>query len=377
MRLLNNDNQKSSVNYVMSLLLAALLIPLAVGLAGCSNETAAREEEAVRPVKVAVIEPGSRQRILRYSGVVKSRIESAIGFRVAGKVVERVANAGDRFAVGDVIARLDDTDLKLAEDSARASVTSARTRRDVASANLDRAKPLLAQGFLSKAAYDVRQNEFDAAAAALGTSQAQLNQATNAVGYATLVADKPGIVTAVFAEPGQVLSAGQPALTLAVAGETEIAIAVPEQDAGLLSVGQPAKVAIWSGPGVSIVGHIREIAGQADAASRTYAVRVAVSTPPDVVRLGMTATVTFGVSDEAATLIVPLTAMTESGGTQAVFVVDRASKLVRKTPVTVRGVAEQGVRIGSGLEAGDMVVSAGVQFLRDGMRVRLMGNPNS
>jgi RND family efflux transporter MFP subunit len=235
----------------------------------------------------------------------------------------------------------------------------------------------LPQGFISKAVYDVRKNEVDAAVAALDTAEAQLRQAANAVGYAVLVADKPGIVTAVAAEPGQVLSTGQAVITLAVSGETEIMIAVPEQDAGHLSVGQQAKVSLWSGPRENIAGRIREIAGQADAASRTYAVRVAVSAPPQMMRLGMTATVKFSVSEGTTAIVVPLAAVTEIGGSRVVFVVDRASKVVHATPITVSGVAADGVRIVGGLEAGDIVVSAGVQFLRDGMRVRLAAAPNS
>jgi RND family efflux transporter MFP subunit len=349
-----------------------LLLPLLAILGGCQSE-ARVDDEAVRPVKIAVVEAAARGRTLTYSGVVRPRIESAVGFRVAGKIVERTVNVGDRVEVGQEIARLDDTDLKLGENSAKAAVASARTRRDVASDNFERAKPLLPQGFISKAVYDSRRNELDAATSALDTAEAQLRQATNAVSYATLMADKAGIVTAVMAEPGQVVSAGQPVMTLADAAETEIAIAVPEQDAGRLRVGQPAKITLWAGPRVSTEGRLREIAGQADAASRTYAVRIAVSAPPETMRLGMTATVALRVEDEAAAVVVPLAALTESNGSPVVFVVDPASKAVRLTPVVVGGIADDGVRIASGLQAGDTVVIAGVQFLREGQRVRLLG----
>jgi multidrug efflux system membrane fusion protein len=296
-----------------------------------------------------------------------------MGFRVAGKIVERAINVGDRVKVGQVIARLDDTDLKLAENSAKAAVASARTRRDVARDSLERAKPLLPQGFISQAAYDIRRNEFEAAASALDTAEAQLRQATNAVSYATLKADKAGIVTAVTGEPGQVVSAGQPVAVLADVGETEVAIAVPEQDAGRIVVGQHANITLWAGPRVSIVGSIREIAGQADATSRTYAIRVATTDPPQSMRLGMTASVTIRLDEEGAKMVVPLSALTEVDGGPVVFVVDRDRKTVRKAPVTVAATAEEGVSITSGLHAGDLVVTAGVQFLRDGMRVRLPG----
>jgi RND family efflux transporter MFP subunit len=297
---------------------------------------------------------------------VRPRIESPIGFRVAGKIVQRAVNVGDRVAVGQLIARLDDTDLKLAENSAGAAVASARTRRDV------RAKPLLPQGFISQAAYDIRRNELDAAASALETAEAQLRQASNAVGYATVIADKAGIVTAVTGEPGQVVSAGQPVITLADAGEIEVAVAVPEQDAGRIAVGQKALISLWAGPDVSSAGSIREIAGQADAASRTYAVRVTTNAPPQGMRLGMTATVAIRIEQEAA-MVVPLTALTEGDSTPVVFVVDAGTKTVRRTPVVVAATTDDGIKIASGLNAGDLVVTAGVQFLRDGMRVRLPG----
>jgi membrane fusion protein, multidrug efflux system len=272
-----------------------------------------------------------------------------------------------------VIARLDDTDLKLAENSAKAAVAAARSRRNVASDNLERGKALLPKAIISQAAYDTRHNEMDAAVAALDSAEAQLRQAVNAVEYATLKADKAGIVTGVMGEPGQVVSAGQTIITLAHAGETEIAVAVPEQDTGYLAIGQRAKITLWAGPRVSLEGRIREIAGQADPASRTYAVRVTVSGAPQIMRLGMTASVALRMDDEAAGVMVPLTALTESEGGPVVFVVDPANEAVRKTPVSMGGIAEDGVKIVDGLHAGDVVVTAGVQFLRDGMRVRLSG----
>jgi membrane fusion protein, multidrug efflux system len=350
----------------------AVLSMVAV-IAGCRSE-AKVDEEVVRPVKVVAVQTGVRGRTFTYSGVVRPRIESAIGFRVAGKIVQRAVNVGDRVEVGQLIARLDDTDLKLAENSAKAAVAAARSRREVANDNLERAKVLLPKAIISQAAYDTRKNELDAAASALESARAQLLQASNAVSYATLVADKTGIVTAVTGEPGQVVSAGQPVITLANAGETEIAIAVPEQDAVRVSLGQPALITLWAGTRASTEGSIREIAGQADAASRTYAVRVSAIAPPQGMRLGMTATVAIRIdSEEAAALVVPITALAEADGMPVVFVVDAGTQTVRKTPVVVAATTDDGVRIAGGLNAGDLVVTGGVQFLQDGMRVRLPG----
>ena len=348
-----------------------LLMPLLATLVGCTGE-AKVEQDIVRPVKVAVVGEAARGRTLTYSGVVRPRIESAIGFRVAGKIVQRLVNVGDRVEVDQVIARLDDSDLQLAENSAKAAVASARSRRDVARDNFERGKALLPQAIISQQIYDTRRNELDAAVSALDSAEAQLRLATNAVEYATLKADKAGIVTTVMGEPGQVVSAGQTVITLAHAGETEIAVAVPEQDSGHLTIGQQAKITLWAGPRVSIEGRIREIAGQADPGSRTYAIRIAVSEAPPIMRLGMTASVALRINDEAASVVVvPIAALTESDGSPVVFVVEPASKTVHKTPVTTAGMAEDGVRITSGLNPGDLVVVAGAQFLRDRMRVRL------
>jgi membrane fusion protein, multidrug efflux system len=365
----NPAQRATSLGHLTGLL---LFLGLAASLGGCKGEAAVNQEN-VRPVKVAIVEAASPRRTLAYSGVVRPRVESALGFRVPGKIVARSVNVGDRIEVEQTIARLDETDLKLAENAASAAVASARSRRDVASDNLERAKVLLPKAIISQAAYDTRRNELDAAAAALEAAEAQLRQAVNAVGYATLKAGKAGIVTAVIAEPGQVVNAGQAVATLAESGETEVAVAVPEQDAARIAVGQDARVTLWAGSGVNVAGRIREIAGQADPASRTYAVRIAIDTPPQAMRLGMTALVTLTIEDETAPMVVPLTALTEENGSQIAFVVDTARKVVRKTMVGVAGIAEGGARIGSGLQPGDVIVTAGVQFLQDGMRIRLPG----
>ena len=174
-----------------------LLVPLAAMIAGCTGE-AKVAQEIVRPVKVAVVGEAGSGRTLTYSGVVRPRIESAIGFRVGGKIVQRLVNVGDRVEVGEVIARLDENDLQLAENSAKAAVASARSRRDVARDNFERGKALLPQAVISQQVQDTRRNELDAAASALDSAEAQLRLATNSVEYATLKADKAGIVTSVM-----------------------------------------------------------------------------------------------------------------------------------------------------------------------------------
>jgi membrane fusion protein, multidrug efflux system len=348
-------------------LAAVLLLPLA--LACCGEAKVA--EVTVRPVKAMIVPAALPDRVLTYSGVIAPRIESALGFRVPGKIVERYVNAGDRVAAGQKIARLDEVDLKLAENSARSAVAGAKTRAAVARDALKRANYLLPNGFIAKAAADQRQLDMDSAQSALEAAEDQLSQAANATSYALLIADKDGIVTSVRAEPGQVVAAGQSIITEALANDVEVSVAVPEQEIVKLRPGGAASVAIWSAPGVKSEGKIREIASAADAASRTYGVRVTIVHPAAGRRLGMTTSVSFNLPQDVSAPVVPLAALTQQDGKTIAYVADRRSQTVARREVETDGVSEAGVRIKSGLRPGQIVVTGGVQFLQDGMKVRL------
>ncbi len=359
--------QKSS--FIKTKGAAISLLALALPLAGCGEEKPVAE--TIRPVKAMVVEAALPDRAVTYSGVIAPRIETALGFRVGGKIVERLVDVGQTVKDGQPVARLDETDLKLSENSAKAAVASAKTRLAVAKDALERAKALRPNGYISQAVVDQRQLEFDSAKAALDSAEDQYDQAKNATSYALLKADRDGIVTSVRAEPGQVVSVGQPVVTLAQAGDIEAEVALPEQEITQLKVGQKAQVSLWANPDVRSQGTIREIAGAADPASRTYAVRVAVENPAPAMRLGMTANVTLRLPAAPNAVTVPLTALSEQNGGKAVFVADAQTETVSARPVRVAGVSEAGAKIADGLMPGDVVVTGGVQFLRDGMRIRL------
>ncbi len=367
MRLKCDEYEKSSF-VTRKAGLAALLL-LSVGLASCGEEKAV--EVPVRPVKAMIVPPPAPERVLTYSGVISPRIESTLGFRVSGKIVQRYVNVGDRVTAGQKIARLDEQDLKLAENSARAAVAGAKSRFAVARDALERANSLFPNGFIAKAAVDQRKLEYDSAKSALDAAQDQLSQAVNATGYALLLAGEDGIVTSVRAEPGQVVSIGQPVITLALANDIEVSVAVPEQEIVKLKAGSPASIALWPAPDISSEGRVREIAGAADAASRTYGVRVTVAKPVPEMRIGMTASVSFRLHQNIPATVIPLAALTERGGKTVAFAVDTASEAVSQREVAVDGLSEDGVRIKAGLNPGEVVVTGGVQFLQDGMRVRL------
>ncbi len=367
----NTEEKRKSSTFFShsSRLRIALVLALAIPIAACREEPVA--EQTVRPVKAVVVQEQSGDVVRSFSGDLRARIESTLGFRVPGKIVERRVNIGDEVKAGQIIARLDDKDLVLSENSANAAVLSAKSRLAVANDALGRAEKLQPKGYTPEAVVDQRRLEADAAKAALEEAEAQARQAANSSGYAVLKADKAGIVTRVEAQAGQVVAAGTPVISLAEAGEIEVAFSVPEQDVTQISVGQDADLKFWADGDIKSQGKIREIARQADPGSRTYAVRIAVPNPPAASRLGMTVTATLSLRPGAPHMSLPLAALTRIDGHDAVYVADRASSLVKPRTVQIGGVEADGVKVLSGLKTGEVVVTGGVQFLSEGMQVRL------
>ncbi len=353
-------------------LVAAILVTAGVVLLlTTGQEEKSASESSVRPVKAIVVHEETGANTRTFSGIVRARVESTLGFRVPGKILERKADIGDSIKAGQIIARLDDKDLVLNLDSAKANVAAAKSRFTVAATALNRAQFLFARGHTPKAVVDQHQLEHDAAKSSLEAAEAQSRQAENATQYATLTAPKSGIVSAVYAEAGQVVAAGTPVISLAEAGETEIALSVPEQDVPHLTIGAAVDLSLWADDSLHIKGRIREIAGQADVASRTYAVRVSIIDPPAAMRLGMTANATLRLGNQTPHIAVPLTALTQIDGQDVVFVADRQSFEVMPRKVTSAGLTDDGVKIASGLQPGDIVITAGVQFLTPGKKVKL------
>lgn len=370
LRLMTEEKQKSSMFFHKSPFITfTALATISLGLAACQEEQ--RAENPIRPVKVTVAQQESGDILKSFSGVIRARTESTLGFRVPGKIVERAVDVGDRVEAGQVIARLDNKDLVLSENSADAAVLSAKTRLAVAKDALKRAEALRPQGYTPEAVVDQRRLEADAAQSALEAAEVQARQAKNSTSYAILTADRRGIVTAVHAEPGQVVSPGTPVVSFAESGEMDLALNVPEQDVVHLEIGEPVKLRLWASDAVQAAGKIREIAGQADPGSRTYAVRVALSDPPSSIRLGMTATAELPIGQHSPHIPIPLAALTQIDGKQAVFVADRTASTVSARFVETDGVKSENVKVVSGLKSGDVVITGGVQFLSDGIAVRL------
>jgi len=342
---------------------------LAFSVSACT-EAKTEPVAAVRPVKVVEIASADATRSLQYSGTVKARTEMNQGFRVAGKIVEREVNIGDRVKPGDVLARIDATDYALAVKTAEANLAATQKQVDTAELARNRAQELFGKKFASQAQLDVAQLGYQQAVAARDAATSSLQQAKNQVAYTELKADRKGIVTTIGADTGQVVGIGTPVVTVAVDGEKEIQIAVPETEISHFKPGQGVDVGFWTDDKLSLPGKVREVAGSADPQSRTFSVRVSLADDTRIL-LGMTATVEAKVAAKQNLASVPLEALAKKDGGTIVWVADRATSSVHARPVTVADFAPGGVRIAKGLQAGDLVVAAGTQFMSENLKVKL------
>lgn len=349
------------------------VVVAALGLAGCSQEKKAEAQEVIRPVKVVEIGEAETTRQLDYSGSVRARTEMNLGFRIAGKVTERLVDIGQHVNEGDVLARVDPSDYELSVKSAEASLDAAERQVETVDLARKRAEQLYAKSFAPKSQLDQAVLSYDQAVATRDAARSTLAQAQNQVHYTDLKAGKAGIVTAISADIGQVVGAGTPVMTVAVDGEKEVLIAVPEMDIAGFRPGKEVKASFWSDEALTLDGKVREVAGSADPQSRTFAVRVSLPNDPRVL-LGMTANVAATVGSKAQLVSIPLTAMAEKDGKHIVWTVDRASDTVHPRPIKVANFTADGVAVAEGLKQGDVVVAAGTQFMTDNLKVKPSGD---
>lgn len=359
-----------------------LLVAATVALAACSRPEA--PQEPIRSVKLLTVGEGGVKARTEYAGEVRARTESRLGFRVGGKLMQRPAEVGQRVKAGQLLAQLDAQDLALSSQAAQAQVSAAQTQRDLAAADLKRYQDLLSRGFVSGAEIERRQATLQSAEASLRQARAQGAVQGNQAAYARLLADGAGVVLAVEAEVGQVVGAGTPVVRLARDGARDVVIAVPEDRVGQIKAGAGAQVRLWAGAGgagaaptpTPLNAVVREVAASADAATRTYQVKLAL--PDDATApLGATAYVTLApsASQMAAGPVIklPTSALMRStegdrSGT-AVWVYDAAAGTVQPRPVVVAGADGNDMVIAAGLKPGDEVVAAGVHVLAPGQKV--------
>jgi multidrug efflux system membrane fusion protein len=344
----------------------------ALGLAGCSQEKA-ETKDIIRPVKVVEIGQAHNARQLTYSGSVRARTEMVLGFRISGKVTERLVDIGERVKSGDILARIDPADYELSVGSAAASLDAADRQVETLDLARRRAEQLFAKNVAPKSQLEQATLSYNQAIATRDSARSLLAQARNQVRYTDLKAEQNGIVTAVTADVGQVVGSGTPVVTVAVDGEKEVLIAVPEMDIAEFRPGKDVKAGFWSDDTLTLDGKVREVAGSADQQSRTFAVRVSLPNDPRVL-LGMTATIEAAASNKQQLVSIPLSALAQKDGQPIVWTVDRKVETVHAHPIKVAAFTADGVSVADGLEPGDIVVSAGTQFMTENLRVKLTGD---
>lgn len=342
-------------------------------LAACGEpeEPAAPE---VRPVRVITIEERAGGDTVSLTGTVQAEMEVNLAFRIDGRMIERLVGVGDQVEPGQIVARLDPQNEENALRSARADLAAARGQLVEAQNNYQRQSTLLADGWTTRVRYDEARQTLETAQSRADSAQAQLYIAQNLVGYTELLADSAGVATAVGAEPGEVVQAGRMIVQVARQDGRDAVFDVPAQVKALAPADPEIEVALTIDPAVTAIGRVREVAPRADPVTGTFEVKVGLTDPPAAMRLGSTVTGRMEVGG-AGGIEVPASALTQADRQAAVWVVDPASETVSLRNIEVLRHDPARVLVAQGLETGDIVVTAGVQTLRPGQQVRLLGEP--
>lgn len=357
--------------------LIAGLRATAIALAGATLVACGRGDPPPQPPRpVLVMRAGAAdsagaEGLVAFAGEIRAREETALSFRVGGKLVRRLVDVGDRVRAGDLLAEIDPGDLRLQVESLQAQWSAAEAQLARARADHARVASLAKDQLVSRSALDQQTAALRAAEGQARAARAQLDLSRNQAGYSQLRAPRDGAIATRQAEAGQVLAAGQPVFGLAADGSREVAFALPEADLRAFRVGQPVAIELWNASGERFPGRIREIAPSADPQARTYAARATLDGDASQrVDLGQSARVYIPSAEGGATMRLPLSALQrgEKGAT-VVWVVDPKARKARRAVVRVGPYAADGAAVLSGLSPGDWVVMAGGHLLHDGQVV--------
>jgi RND family efflux transporter MFP subunit len=348
-----------------------MIVALAALAAGCSRETETVLPD-IRPVRTITVEKQDLGDTVQLTGHMRPRDEASLGFRIGGRMIERLVNLGDRVQAGQTIAKLEPLDELNALRSAQAALNSAngivtRTRND-----FERQQTLLRQGHTTRVRFDQAQQELQTAESKVKDAQAQLQIAQDRVSFTELKADAAGVITAVAAEPGEVVQAGRTIVQVARDGGRDAVFDVPASVLRAAPGDTEVTVSLADDPKVQATGRVREVAPQADPVTRNFQVKVGLEDPPAAMRLGSTVTGNARLQS-APVIAVPASALTKYDNKPAVWVVDKSNQTVAIRNVEVKRHEPSSVVISNGLESGDIVVTAGVQALYPGRKVRLLG----
>jgi multidrug efflux system membrane fusion protein len=343
---------------ITGLLLSALL------LQACSN--GADSEPPPRPVKLLTVGDAAVAPVVELAGDVRARTESPLGFRVAGKIVSRRVDIGQRVRRGDELARIDARDYQLARGAAESQLASRQADVELARSELQRFLELKGQGYVSEQELQRQRTLLAAAEAALQQAQSGASLEGNRLEDTVLRADADGIITRVDADVGEVVEIGKPVVTLAQDGARDVVVEFPEDRAALARIAR-AEVTLWALPGKQFPAVLRELSASADPVTRTFRARYSVRAPAQALALGQSAAVRLTLPVQKGGVRLPTTALVEQGGAAHVWLFDAGS--VRRVPVQVAGLDGNDVVV-AGLQAGAQVVVAGVHTLVEGQRVR-------
>jgi multidrug efflux system membrane fusion protein len=357
--------------------LTILLLAATLSLPAChkqSGTAAIASSSLPTPVRVETVHLEPAEIITHYAAVVRPRIEADLAFRVGGKVVERDVDVGARVDGGTVLARLDTIDLDMLVRATEAQLMSAQADAANAHSEFARYSALHKAGWATQQEYDKRKAVIEVSDARVRELEARLEVQQNNVKYATLIADAPGVVTAVLVEPGQVVAQGQTVFRVARLGEVEAVANVPEPELTFLSESS-LSIVLWSMPGLEIPGRLRELSPSADAVTRTYQARITLIDPPPGVQLGMTATLTVSRPHQGYIVQLPMTALTKQQADPAVWVINDAGNEIELRPISVEKYSRHSVIVRAGLKEGERVVTAGVHKLCATQKVRVWTEP--
>ena len=345
---------------------------LALVLSGCGREAPPPKAQP-RFVLTETVHLGAGAALSQFAGEVRARHEVALAFRVNGKLAMRSVEVGDTVKAGQVLAQLDPADLRQSQQGTEADLAAVAAELRLARLDVERTRTLQASGFVSRSALDSKDTVLRAAEEKHSAAHSRATLARNQSSYAVLRADAAGVIAQVLADPGQVVAAGQPVVRLAHSGEKEVAISVAEGRITEFALGRPVRLRFWALPGQSFAGRVREIAPQAEALTRTFAVRVSLTEAAPGVRLGMSAEVGLETGAGATSIRLPATAVFQKGRQPAVWVLKDGKVALRA--VEVGQWREDAVEIRAGLKEGETIVSAGANKLVEGEAVTVMERP--
>jgi RND family efflux transporter MFP subunit len=358
----------------------ALAISALVTIAGAAGAVFGREEKptvtAVSPRLVRAFTVSSAAGSgAEFTGVIHARTESDLGFRVPGKILEKLVKAGDHVKRGQALMRLDPSDLQLAANAARAGVEAARAQNKRALADELRLRELVAINAVSVQEYDQAKSAADATSAQLNAAADYARQAENQVGYAVIRAEAGGVIMEVPADVGQVVEAGYLVVRLAHDGPREAVVDLPEGDARLAR--STAAASLYADPGQTFPAKLRELSAMADPLTRTYQARYTLGGDGESAPLGATVTVRLAgeQADDAPQYAVPIGALYDDGAGTSVWVIDPASSSLARRFVEVAKLGSETALIDQGIKPGERILALGAHLVQEGEKVQIIPTP--